>query len=538
VKWSGSGAAAQITYDGNSAGKWGVGKAIIDGENLRSYGFIGPSGPVAYVTINNFEIRNLMYTGVAWAGGTGVKIDDATNVTVANCYLHDIGYWKNDGSIVPAGSGTCMARPKNCVITGCEVTKTGLGGIVVDGAVNCTISHNNIHDYITWGIDVGGDYNLCTGNIICDNTIHDLYQYDAGYYGGAGDPPHTDYIFIRMGAGQHPVKNIVERNLLYNNQVFDEFGGTAMLFLSYADSTIVRNNIFINPHEYFTARFDWTSSGTKFYNNTIYAPGKITASGGASGILLVTNGNSDIRNNIIVSYQSSIALTAAVDESGLTSNYNLFYNVTGAQDFVRITPARYTAFTQWVALGYDTHSLHAASVASIGFVNTAGYPTACQTMDLRLLPTSPAVDAGTTIAGFSDDFKLCSRPKGAAWDIGTFEYNPADPPPRTAVVPGVGGPTQAHTPEGFKISAQAAGTSASLVRINFSVPVPCAEIRFELFDLQGRTLRSEIRRSVSPGNYTLTFSGGSPRLSRGNYLCRMRTNGFDKSVVLAIVDGV
>ena len=46
-----------------------------------------------------------------------------------------------------------------------------------------------------------------------------------------------------------------------------------MVFLSYADSTVVRNNIFINPHGYYATRFSWTSTGTKFYNNTIYAPG-------------------------------------------------------------------------------------------------------------------------------------------------------------------------------------------------------------------------------------------------------------------------
>jgi hypothetical protein len=432
VRWSGS-ASAQITYDGNSAGTWGTGKALIDGENLRSYGFSATTGTTSYVTIKNFEIQNMKYTGVPWQGGAAIKIDDASYVTIANCYLHDVGYWKNDGSIIPAGNGVHMLRPQNCAITGCEITRTGLAGIEVDGSVNCTFSHNNIHDYITWGIDIGGDFNLCTGNDLCDNTIHDLYQFDAGYWGIPNDPniPHTDYIFIRQGGStsQHPVKNVVERNLFYNNQTFDEFGGTAMLFLSYADSTLVRNNVFINPHGYYATRFSWTSSGTKFYNNTIYAPNQITGGGGVGGVFLETNGNTDIRNNIMVTYQSSIAYTGVADESGLKSDYNLYYNLTSGQDFVRITPARYATFAQWQTYGYDTHSIHVASPGDIKFANVAGYPTACQTMDLSVLSTSPAVNVGTALAGFANDMNSVVRPQGSAWDIGAYECVSTSPSP-------------------------------------------------------------------------------------------------------------
>jgi len=65
VKWSGSGTDSQIVYDGNAARTWDTGKAIIDGENLRSRGFISPAGTVGFITIRNFEIRNMKYTGVA-----------------------------------------------------------------------------------------------------------------------------------------------------------------------------------------------------------------------------------------------------------------------------------------------------------------------------------------------------------------------------------------------------------------------------------------------------------------------------------------
>jgi hypothetical protein len=100
-----------ITYDGNSDGFWGTGKAIIDGEgdrlgiSARKYGFNSPSdyfgGPnrtaYSYITINNFEIRNLryVYEDNYWEQPEGVFFDGRGNGTesgieIKNCYLHEI----------------------------------------------------------------------------------------------------------------------------------------------------------------------------------------------------------------------------------------------------------------------------------------------------------------------------------------------------------------------------------------------------------------------------------------------------------------
>jgi|WetSurMetagenome_2_1015567.scaffolds.fasta_scaffold00368_9 parallel beta-helix repeat protein len=428
VKWSGTGSAAPVTFDGNSAGTWGTGKAIIDGENARSNGFTS-SGNISYVTIRNFEIRSIKYTGIAWAGGCGIQINNASHVTIADCCIHDVGYWNNDGSTVPAGSGINMIEPVNCLITGNEITKTGLGGIQLNGPQNNVISNNDIHDYITWGVDLGGDYQLCTGNNVCGNTIHDLWQHDAGFWGGTGDPPHTDYIFIRMGNGQRPVKNTVERNLFYNNYNFTDFGGTAMVFLSYADSTVIRNNVFINPHEYYAAFFGWTSDGTKFYNNTIYGPR-------TGGIRFETGGHNDVRNNIIVA-TGQFGYANSGDLANMICDYNLYFCVKDAQSFVQISPYSAHTFAAWKAMGYDAHGTKAASIADIGFVSTDGYPAACQTMNLNPCAASPAVNAGATIPGFTCDKNLTERPEGVSWDIGAYEFTGV-----TAVTPGGIAPVQ------------------------------------------------------------------------------------------------
>ena len=49
------------------------------------------------------------------------------------------------------------------------------------------------------------------------------------------------------------------------------------------------------------------------------------------------------------------------------------------------------------------------------FVNAAG-------KDFRLQASSPAIDKGTAISGLSIDFDGKPRPKGAAFDIGAYEY--------------------------------------------------------------------------------------------------------------------
>jgi len=98
-----------ITYEGNSAGDFGTGRAIIDGMGRArgplayQFGFVGGERwngvedvGVSYVTIENFEIRDLRYlwndTGGGWNNGPqGIDIaGTGSNVTIENCWVHDV----------------------------------------------------------------------------------------------------------------------------------------------------------------------------------------------------------------------------------------------------------------------------------------------------------------------------------------------------------------------------------------------------------------------------------------------------------------
>ena len=415
VRWRGR-QGSPIVYDGNSSGKWGSGKAIIDGAMTQLYGFFSDDPSMAFVVIRNFEIRNMAYNAtMPWGSGKGVFFNAINNGIVTGCFSHNIGYWNNDGSHVPSGNGIKMLLAGYCIVTGCEITNCGESGIWLDGAENCAITGNNVHDSVTWGIDLSGGGRLCANNTISDNTVHDLYQFDNGFWKGAGDPPHQDFIFIRMGNGTHPVNNIVERNLLYNNHNFTDFGGTAMTFLSYADSTVIRNNIYINAHSYSTVFFGWTSTGTKFYNNTIYCPR-------TGAVRLETNGNNDERNNIFVCSSSGIIYENSTDEKNLLFDHNFYSVPVDDKMFAMATPYAGWNFTAWLARGYDKHSRLVASASDIRFVSTAGYPLRCQTMDLHLSAQSPCIDAGCILKGFSEDKDKAPRFQGPGWDCGAYEF--------------------------------------------------------------------------------------------------------------------
>ena len=98
-----------ITYEGNSEGTFGTGRAIVDGMGgalgplAYQYGFLGGEKwngvedvGVSYVIIDNFEIRDQRYiwndTGGGWNNGPqGIEIGGAgSNVTVENCRVHDV----------------------------------------------------------------------------------------------------------------------------------------------------------------------------------------------------------------------------------------------------------------------------------------------------------------------------------------------------------------------------------------------------------------------------------------------------------------
>jgi hypothetical protein len=287
--------------------------------------------------------------------------------------------------------------PSNLTIRNNEITKVGQAGIQGVGMQNSTISGNNIHDYIIWGIDISGDYQVASGNTISGNVFHDMYQYDCDgpspdtpggvFWNGTSctspDNPHSDYIFLRLGSGTAPINNTIEKNLFYNNKTFSGVDGTAMIYLSATkENNVIRNNVFINPHSYYAVNVGGTN--IDFSNNTIYT--------NQQGLFLGVFGSPligfNVKKNIFVASSNAIYLYNSAASTGITSDYNFFYS---AQSLIYDNAAPRTSLSAWqTASNEDAHSNEVEAVADIKFISTVGYPALSSTVNLSLQPNSPA----------------------------------------------------------------------------------------------------------------------------------------------------
>ena len=487
--WSGTGDADanRIIYDGDSGTyttRWAAGntKAIIDGGGTGKYAFSGQPQLKSYITINNFEIRNMKQAttwstfGVYFADPSHSVYGANTGIKVTNNYIHDVGY-VNPNNYEVNGSGVIIYNPNSCTVSGNEITGTGNGIMFFNGGTNSTIQSNNIHGpNIQWGIDIAVDGANISGHTIKNNTIHDLYDLDAGFWAGTGDGPHTDFIFIRDNGQNYTVTNFtIDSNLFYNNYTFTNNGGTAMIYSQTSktlyNNFVFSNNIFINPHSYYALEI---GGGNKIYNNTFYTPrsGPMNLSPNGAG----NPGNFDIKNNIIMG-GANPAITWYDNSASLQSlsiDYNVYYDNTASPFMKANSPYTTWTWAQWQALGYDTHSIGETAIATIKFVDTSSYPTACQNMNLRLQSGSPAIDVGTTVS-ISNDYGGTFRPQNSIFDIGAYEYFTGTQSPHTVTPSVASGSTGLGTtsPSSAYTVLDAATTALTLIPIHSYKSLSC-----------------------------------------------------------------
>jgi hypothetical protein len=145
------------------------------------------------------------------------------------------------------------------------------------------------------------------------------------------------------------------------------------------NSNLVMNNIFANNANGIIF-FDYggTPTGNRAYNNSVYRSGNGNVACGSNCYPAIYVGmsqvNADVRNNIVFGN-----LISSVGNSG-----------------------------SGTGLGTNMAS-------DPGYLNAPGG-------NFRLGATSPAIDVGTALSVVTVDFAGVSRPQGAGYDIGAFEY--------------------------------------------------------------------------------------------------------------------
>jgi len=265
-----------ITFDGNSAGTWGTGDAIMDtdydGTDSAFYLY-----NKSWIDIKNFEIREFVADESCLKGGSGVHVHadtaDAGNINISNLYIHDISGWWLESDIdyttcssntvdAPLGSyvqslgvgvklETDGETLSNIVVDNVEITKVGNTGIKIDsdpqggtdGVIdNVEIKNCEIHDYINWGVDISRYIvptakSYITDVSFHDNEIYNLFWYSQEYWTGdctaasgvnseledhgtnTGTNPHQNGMFIRYDQASTTRVGATLTNLqIYNNK--------------------------------------------------------------------------------------------------------------------------------------------------------------------------------------------------------------------------------------------------------------------------------------------------------------------------------
>jgi len=275
-----SGSQAPIVLDGNTAGNWGVGPAIITDYGAHQWhaGFYANGYDVSNVVIRGFTFSGIGGTGtnplppdtgseLAFSGGFGIFIDGGklVNSTIASCVFTNIGYWQNvkpcgttaiiGNSISPAAIEINEGGLVGCTVTGNTFTAvhTGLDIAYELAVTNNVIAGNSFGNYEVWGMHIASqgnngvkDYNYVTNNLFLDIGG----AYSAAYYTAyeSSDPPHQNAIFDVSSTGNFS-------NGTNNDYAFNVFetrswasgAVSADIFLEGGTSANIYNNLFNTP---------------------------------------------------------------------------------------------------------------------------------------------------------------------------------------------------------------------------------------------------------------------------------------------------
>jgi hypothetical protein len=252
---------------------------------------------------------------------------------------------------------------------GCPAYGNTHKDILIEGN---TIQHPGANGTQGDGIDLkAGLMNVTVRNNVIANTHPP---------GGGGDGIVSNGVFA-------PAKTnyLIEENRIFNGTGF----GIALMA---QNGTVVRNNLIYNMVASGIGLYGdpgINNANVRIYNNTLYRNAGNVSIGQTHGIIL--------RNNLVFGDNTGGNQMEAWDSTNIDSDYNLLAP-TGA------------GFPEGL------HSIIRSSTSGI-VVNPA-------TGDFHLVPGSPTIDQGADLSttGFATDFDGISRPQGAAWAIGAYEF--------------------------------------------------------------------------------------------------------------------
>jgi hypothetical protein len=336
-----------------------------------------------------------------WAKGVGVRIMGkyctVLNNICQDCYAPGI---------------TLESTANNCAVKGNTIVRCGVNGLAIYGGSNHLIENNDISDIRARigncflaeeanGVEFHG-----FGHTFRGNYIHDIvFANQSGYH------PHID-AFQTYGGNTHDV--IFECNHIFmgnsttgtledmQQPTPGNYCSVTGWMLEDAYNITIRNNVI----EAWGGVKSQVGSNSNFYiyNNTWRCDWAVR-SGSNAALDISGISNLYIYNNITIDFDVHYRLFG----SGLAYDYNLMWNSNGH------TPS----LTGYTPAAHDKKGINPMVLTYPPLTPIVWGPSGYQ-----LQSSSPAKDAGTTIATVTNDYDGVSRPQGGAYDIGAYEYEP------------------------------------------------------------------------------------------------------------------
>ena len=346
-------------------------------------------------------------------------------------YVNIIGFTvTSDGSVTKAGI-KASGSTGNQILSNTVNGVAGIGGIFVDAVTNVLIKGNTCLNTQGTGTTGHGMYlaGSSTGVTITNNFIHDN-QYVGLHVNGD----------LSSGPPGIVTNALIESNFIYNN-------GQNGINADGLQSSTIRNNLIYSYANYGIVLYqiDAGDSGKNnlIVNNTFASP----QSGAGAAVRIINAGTGNTLFNNICLGGGGVTYRISSDSlPGMISDYNVASALYQSED----TGATET-LAQWQASGQDAHSFVAASSAL--FVNAGA-------SDYHLKSGSPAIDKGVATLNSKNapnyDLDNTTRPQGAGYDSGAYEFLSAPIPPSITAQPQNQTVTAGQTAT-FSVSATGSG---------------------------------------------------------------------------------
>lgn len=382
-------------------------EVIIDGSQtiLGAGSYLVQMTTTDYLTLTKLTVANSGMEDLVDGHGGGIYVNGA-HCVLSNIKMHDI----NDSGIVlgdlssdsileySEGYNLCMNNSDGLPYS--VDGRTWGAGMNIRGTGNI-LRHCVVHD--CWG--EGISITKATNGLLEDNTIYDTYSSTLYCMNSVNCIVQRNLIYQTKSMGwndsyvtphwstglHHGNETYVDYMHNTNNKLINNIvKGTGILFhVSSLNGGILANNTFVNA-------YGSNYSGTYY---STYLGGNVNYDWNDSslpewGILLGGN----VYNNIIMQEDTSVSMVITSSVTGNTYSNNIWNK----------TPNAYASGTNDII---GDPSIHKDGSTAAGALSYSYF---------RLLPNSPAINAGTYIADVSIDYTESVR--GNPPDMGALEY--------------------------------------------------------------------------------------------------------------------